>query len=133
MPEKTAPTRRNADNQVVDINSVVDLDLDVDDDSPDYPPFRVRVGGQTFELQQPDAGLAMEIESARTTEVAMALMFDEQWPDARPKLQGKKPDVLIKLAQDYGKHFDLDEHAMRQVVATAAPNRAERRRRTRRR
>lgn len=121
-------TKNSTDEDVVDITSVVDLDLDATDpdEREEYPPFRVRIGGKTFSLAPPDAGLVMELEESRTTRVFLALAFDEQWPDVNPLLAGKKPEQLITLVRQYGQHFDLDQQALLQ---TAAPNRAERRRR----
>lgn len=116
--------RKDAD--VVGIDSVVDLDLDApDQDAEDYPPLRIRIGGQTFEIAQPDAGLVMEIGSANSIQTVMALLFDEAWPDVRPLLVGKKPEALFRLARQHAQHFDLDEVG---VLANTAPNRAERRR-----
>lgn len=109
-------------------DSEVDFDLDLEADGTVAPPFRVRLGGKTFELAAPDAGLVMEIEDARTTSQFLALAFDEQWPDVRPLVEPLRPEVLLKLIREYGQHFDLDQAAMMQQ---AAPNRAERRRRRR--
>jgi hypothetical protein len=117
-------------DEVVDIDSRVDLDLDTFA-KQDYPPFRVRVGGQTFSLDQPDAGLVMDLGAARTTDIALALMFDAQWPDVRPLLEGLPPAALVKLTRDYTMHFDIDEAGM--ALAAATPNREERRARRHRR
>lgn len=114
-------------DNVTEIDSVVDLDLDeVVDARGDYPPFRVKIGGKSFALDAPDAGLVMELEEARTTRVFLALAFDQQWPDVEPLLAGKPPEALLRLVREFGQHFDLDQQA---IVQQAAPNRAERRRR----
>lgn len=116
--------RKDAD--VVGIDSVVDLDLDDDaDDGDDYPPLKIRLGGQMFEITQPDAGLVMELGNVGNIEGAMALLFDEQWPAVRPLLAGKKPEKLFQIARSHAKHFDLDEQGI--LATTAPPTRAERR------
>lgn len=133
MPPRTTPRDQDPgrDAEVVEMDSVVDLDLDeASQDGEDYPPFRVRVGGQMFCLEQPDAGLVMELGSANSIQTLMALLFDEQWPDVRPLLAGKKPEVLFTLARQHGQHFDLDEQG---ILAKTVQNRAERRRRRPRR
>lgn len=124
-------TSRNStsDSEVVDINSAVDLDLDAggDEQVPVYPPFRVRLGGKTWTIEQPDAGLVMELEAATTSQAFFALAFDEQWPDVRPLLMAvKDPRKLFRLAKDFGEHFDLSNE---RIMEAAAGNRAERRRR----
>lgn len=103
-----------------------DLDLDAEGSASPYPPFRVKVGGQVFSADPPDAGLVMEIEEARTTRVVLALAFDKEWKDLEPLLARKGPDLLLTLVRQYGEHFDLDQAGM---VTTATPSRAERRRR----
>lgn len=117
------------DAQVVDINSAVDLDLDAQPTRAAAPAFRVKIGGQVFTIDQPDAHLVMEIEQANTTQTLLALIFDEQWPDVRPHLVDKDPDVLLTLIRQYGQHFDLDAAGL---MERAAPNRAERRAQARR-
>lgn len=112
---------------VTDLDQHVDLNLDdLGAERESYPPFRIRVGGATFALDAPDAGLVMEIEEARTTRAFLALAFDQQWPDVEPLLARQAPDVLLKLVREYGQHFELDQQAM---IQQAAPSRAERRRR----
>lgn len=122
MSEKT-------DAQVVDINSTVDLDLDAQPQRDRRPAFRVRLGGQVFSVEQPDAHLVMELEQARTTQAFLALMFDEQWPDVRVHLVDMDPDVLLTLVRQYGQHFDLDAQGL---VERSAPNREQRRAEARR-
>ncbi len=124
----TARTDARADDRVVDIASTVDLDIDLTDDAPDdIPPFRLRLGGETFVLQAPDAGLVMELEEARTTRGFLALAFDDQWPKASPLIERLKDRKdLFKIVRQYGQHFELDQQAL---MEQAAPNRAERRRR----
>jgi hypothetical protein len=119
-------TTGDAQHDVVPIDSIVDLDLDSQtDDVEDYPPFRIRVGGQTFSINQPDAGLVMEVEGARTTEVGLALIFDEQWPDVRAALAGKDPTAPVKIVRDWAEHFDLDQQGL--MAAISPGNREERR------
>lgn len=118
-------SRTTPDDTVVDINTTaVDLDLDQVTERPSIPAFRVRLGGRDWEITEPDAGLVMELDNARNTDTYMQLIFDDQWPDVRPLLAGKQPDVLIQIIRQYSRHFDLDAEAM---VQRAAPSRAERR------
>lgn len=120
---RTRPDDDVDDAAVVDINSVVDLDLD-QEPARSIDPFRVKVGGKSFTLDQPDAGLVMELENAGTTEAFLALIFDAQWPDVRPLFLDKDPDVLVTLIRQYGQHFEMDQQAL---LSRAAPSRAERR------
>lgn len=115
---------------VSDLDQFVDLDLDAQPDDPRaaYPAFRVRIGSHTYSLEAPDAGLVMELEEARMTRVFLALAFDEQWKAVEQTLATKSPEALLTLIRSYGQHFDLDQAA---IMAQAAPNRAERRRRRR--
>ena len=119
------------DDNVASLDSVVDFDLDAgEDDYEGYPPFRVRLGGQTFTIEQPDAGLVMEIEKAPTSEAFFALAFDDQWPTVRPLLENvKDPTKLHKLARQFGDHFGLNND---RIMENMAPNREERRRQRRR-
>lgn len=122
MSEKTTDEVTSA--QVVDINSTVDLDLDALPLRDRIRPWRVKLGDRIFEVEQPDAGLVMEVEQANTTQATLALIFDEQWPDIRPLLVGLEPDALLTLVRQYGQHFDLDAQGL---MERATPNRAERR------
>lgn len=124
----TAPADEEHDGEVVDIQSAVDFDLDAEESRKAYPPFRVRLGGQTWTMQQPDAELVMELEEAGTTRAFFQLAFDEQWPDMQPLIGKMGPPVLLTLVRQIGVHFDLDQKAM---LEQSAPNRAERRRRRR--
>lgn len=130
MPPRARHQDDDVDSTVVDIDSRVDLNLD-EVEGQTYPPFRVLLGGQTFSLDEPDAGLVIELNTARNDiQVQLALMFDAQWPEVRPLLAGKKKETLLHLTREYAVHFDLDEAGLAQTVTQ---NRAERRRSRRRR
>lgn len=112
----------------VPVDDVVDIDLDAAPtrERTKLPAATVRIGGQTFEVAPPDAGLVMEIEEAGTTARILALLFDDQWPDVRPLLEGKDPEDLLTLVNTLGNRFGFSQNAM---MARATPNRAARRQR----
>lgn len=96
----------------------------------EVPPFVVELvdGAEThtFRLPEPDSALAMDLEEAQTSRAFLALAFDDQWPDARPLIEGIRDRTqLMRLAYRYSKHFALDPAMLAEEEDTR--NRADRR------
>ncbi|WP_243636898.1 hypothetical protein [Rhodococcus sp. Eu-32] len=83
-------------------------------------------GSPEFTVTEPDAGTVMDIEEAKTSRQVLKLFLGEDYADLVEFLEPLHPDVLVDLAQDISRHFGLFD-------TEAAGNRADRRRRDRRR
>lgn len=94
---------------------------------PAKDPFVFNLpGSPEFSVPEPDAGTVMDIEEAKTSRQVLKLFLGEDYPDLAEHLEPLHPDVLVDLAQDISRHFGLFD-------TDAAGNRADRRRRDRRR
>lgn len=110
----------------------VDLDLDRDTTAVDYiEPFVVRLGGQTWTIEQPDGGTVMDIDEARTPRAMLALIFDDQWADVAHLIDPLHTDQIRQLVRQFRRHFELDE-AGAQAAEQKSFSRADRRKLRRR-
>ena len=106
----------------------VDFDVDARQ-SKTYPPYRLRMDGQTWLVQPPDVGTVMQAEKSPTTEAFMQIMFEDDWKDLEPIFKSyPDPELIFEVARAISRHFNLDAAAVSQQPMNRRERRAQPRR-----
>lgn len=120
-----ASTPENVTDQRIDID--IDARVDAKPKAP-RPTATVRLGGQSWTVEKPDAGVMMEIEESQLSSRVFALLFDEQWSKVRPFVERLELDDMSYLLNQLGDQLEFSAQALQDM---AAPNRRARRQRGR--
>ncbi len=76
-------------------------------------PLKFTLGDDphVFTVEEPDAGVVMDIEEATSSRRVLRLFFGDDWDKAEKLLSSQHPQILIDLARDLSSHFKLNEDA----------------------